>query len=125
MKVIAKSLLVIALGLTLFAPGCKKSEQPAADSSQMLQQAFETAEPALKEGIASLVTNLKAQKFAEVTKALEPIVSNPRLTDPQKQAISTTILQINEAAANNPKLDTPEMYAIRANMFNVLRRGGR
>jgi len=126
MKTIAKSSFLIALVLALLTPGCKKAEKPpAVDASQLLQQAFEGAEPALKETIASAAANLKAQKFAEVTKALEPVASNPRLTEPQAQALMTTILQMNEAAADNPKLDTPEMYAIRAKMFMELRRGAR
>ncbi len=123
MKTIMKLPFIIALAFILVSPGCKKSEPPVADASPVLQQAFETAAPDLKEGIAAVATNMKAQKFAEAVTALEPIVAKPQLTEPQKQAILAAILQINEAIANNPKLDAPGMSARRAKIFEILRRG--
>jgi len=125
MKTITNASFVVAFALALFSSGCGKSAPPVPDTSPALQQAFESAAPALKERIASVATDLKAQKFIEVTKALDEIVAGGKLTEAQEQAISSTILEINEAAANNPKLDTPEMYQLRSQMFQRLRRSGR
>jgi hypothetical protein len=125
MKTIAKSSFVLALALALLTPGCKKAEPPATDASQMLQQAFETAEPAVKESIASVVTNLKAKNYTEVAKALDQIVSKRQVTEEQKQAIMTAVLQIGEAIATDPKINTPELSALRAKIFETLRRSSR
>lgn len=125
MKTIAKSSFVLALLLALLTPGCKKAEPPAVDASQMLQQSFEAAEPAVKESIASVVTNLKAKNYVEVTKSLDQIVSKRQVTEEQKQAIMTTLLQIGEAMAADPKINTPELSAMRSKIFETLRRSSR
>jgi hypothetical protein len=124
MKTIAKSSFILALVLAFLAPGCKKSEPAAPDTALKLDQAFETAETALKDSVTAVTASLRAKNFAEATKALEPIVSNPKLTEPQKAAIMSVILQINEAVANDPKLDSSELSDLRRRMFMSLR-GGR
>ena len=124
MKTCAKSSFLILLALTLVA-GCSKSEPPVVDTTPTLLQAFETAAPNLKQSAEAVATNLKAKNYTEATKGLEPLVASPQLTDPQKQAILVTIQQISESIAGDPKLDTPEMAALRSRMFSTLRRGSR
>jgi len=123
MKTIARISFVVALLLALFSSGCKKAEAPAADSAQLLQQAFEAAPAPLKQSVETVVTNLKAKNYTEATKALEPVALAPNLTEPQQVAVLTTIQEIAAAAANDPKHDSPEMAALRAKMFMTLRRG--
>jgi len=88
----------------------------------MLQQAFETAEPAVKESITSVVTNLKAKNYLDVVKALDAIVSKRPVNEAQKQAIMTALLQVGEAIAADPKINTPELSSTRAKIFETLRR---
>jgi hypothetical protein len=117
--------VVIAFALLLGCVGCKKAEAPAADASQLLQQSFATAAPEVKQGIDTVNTNLKAGNYAKVTEALMPIVSRQQLTEEQKRAVSTALLQINQAIAADPKLDSKEMYELRAKMFEAVRKGSR
>jgi len=122
MKIIAKLSFALALALTLLTPGCKKEEAPTTDASALLEQAFEAEAPAVKETITAVVANLKAKNFAEVTEALDQMVSKRKVTEAQKQAILTALLQINEAVGTDPKLNTPEQSAMRSRIFVTLRR---
>jgi hypothetical protein len=125
MKLLLHSTLLFLCALSLLTCGCKKSEPPVADTSPALQQAFESADPALKERVAAVAADVKAKKLVDATKALDQLVSSARLTDAQAQAISNTILEMNEVAANNPEVDSKEMYDLRSKMFQSLRRRGR
>jgi len=111
-----------AAALALSAVSCKKSSQT--DATQPLQQSFQTAEPEVKTAIDTVTTNLKAQNYAEATRALAPVITRP-LTDQQKQAVGVALKQINDAVAANPALDTKEMYEMRAKMFQAVHRGPR
>jgi hypothetical protein len=112
-------LLVIVAG----APGCGKKAAP--DATQPLRQSFQTAAPEVQQVIAQVNTQLKAGQVAEATRTLAPVVSGRPLTDPQRQAVGVALQQINKAVAANPKLDTKEMYELRARMFKAVHSGPR
>ena len=114
-------LVVPALALCLVS--CKKA--PKVDATQPLQQSFETAAPDVQQAIATVNTSLKANDYAEATKALAPVVTQGPLTEPQRQAVGVAIRQINQAVAANPALDTKEMYELRARMFQAVHNGPR
>ena len=122
MKNTALFSFIAAAALALCAVSCKKSSQT--DATQPLQQSFQTAEPEVKTAIDTVTTNLKAQNYAEATRALAPVITRP-LTDQQKQAVGVALKQINDAVAANPALDTKEMYEMRAKMFQAVHRGPR
>jgi len=122
---ITRITFTVTLLMALLSSGCKKAEAPAADSAQLLQQAFESAPAQIKQSVETVVTNLKAKNYTEATKALEPVSLSSNLTEPQQVAVLTTIQEIAAAAANDPKHDSPEMAALRAKMFMSLRRGPR
>ena len=122
MKNTALFSLIAAAALALCAVSCKKSSQT--DATQPLQQSFQTAEPEVKTAIDTVTSNLKAQNYAEATRALAPVITRP-LTDQQKQAVGVALKQINDAVAANPALDTKEMYEMRAKMFQAVHRGPR
>jgi hypothetical protein len=109
--------------LALCLLGCKRT--PQVDATQPLQQSFATASPEVQQAIATVNTNLKANNYAEATKALVPVVTQSILTEPQKQAVGVAIQQINQAIAANPALDTKEMYELRAKMFKAVANGPR
>ena len=111
------SLTVLAV-MVLCAAGCGK--KPAADATQPLQQSFQTAAPEVQQVIAQVNTQLKAGQVAEATRTLAPVVSGRPLTDPQRQAVGVALKQINQSIAANPKLDTKEMYELRAKMFRAV-----
>lgn len=118
-------LTLAVLALPLGGAGCRKGEAPAADASPLLEQSFKTAAPELKQSIATVSSGLKAGNYAEATRELSPIVAQQQLTPEQKRAVSTALLQINQAIVADPKLDTKEMYEMRAKMFDALQRGAR
>lgn len=124
MTSLLRRLFLCSATLTLALTGCKRQEAPA-DAAQLLEQSFQTEAPEVKQSIAAVAAGLKAGNYAEVTRNLEPIVAQRQLTEPQKQAVSTALVQMNQAIATDPSLDTKEMYEMRATMFEALRRGPR
>jgi len=125
MKTIVKSSIIATLLCLVLVMGCGKEAPPPAASGPTLQEAFEKASPALKQGAETVANHIQAKHYAEATKALEPLAMNPNLTEPQVQAVLIAISQIGNAIASDPKLDTPEMATLRARMFSALRRGTR
>jgi len=114
-------LLVPAMALCLVS--CKK-ERPV-DATQPLQQSFQAAGPEVQQAIATVNTCLKANNYAEATKALVPLVTQRGLTDPQREAVGLALQQINQAIAANPALDTKEMYQLREKIFQAVHNGPR
>lgn len=114
-------LLLPALAFGLVS--CKRT--PRVDATQPLQQSFQTAEPEVQQAIARINTSLKASDYAEATRALAPLVTHRSLTEPQREAVGVALQQINQAVTADPALDTKEMYDLRAQMFQAMRRGSR
>ena len=110
--------LTVLLAIVVGAPGCGKKAAP--DATQPLQQSFQTAAPAVQQVIAQVNTQLKAGQVAEATRTLAPVVSGRPLSEAQRQAVGVALQQINKSIAANPKLDTKEMYELRARMFNAV-----
>jgi Flp pilus assembly protein TadD len=110
-------LAVLAI-LALCAQGCGK--KAATDATQPLQQSFKAAEPEVQQAVAKVNKQLKAGQYAEATRTLAPVVSGRPLSQEQKQAVGVALRQINQSIAANPKLDTKEMYEMRAKMFRAV-----
>ena len=115
--------LTVLVAIVVGAPGCGKKAAP--DATQPLQQSFQTAAPEVQQVIAQVNTQLKAGQVAEATRTLAPVVTGRPLNDAQRQAVGMALQQINKAVAANPKLDTKEMYELRARMFNAVHSGPR
>ena len=98
--------------------GCRKKAPP--EATQPLQQSFQTADPEVQQVIAKVNTHLQAGQYVEATRTLAPVVSGKPLSEPQKQAVGVALQQINQSIAANPKLDTKEMYELRAKMFQAV-----
>src|SRR5262249_43245749 len=109
--------------LVLAVVGCKNEHRT--DATQQLQQSFQAAEPEVKQAIQIATTSLKAGNYTEATRALAPIVTRVDLRQPQKQAIGLALQQINQAIAQNPALDTKEMYELRLKLFRAVDGGKR
>ena len=115
--------LAVLAAIVICTPGCGK--KAASDATQPLQQSFQTAAPEVQQVIAQVNTHLKAGQVAEATRTLAPVVSGRPLNDAQRQAVGVALQQINKSIAANPKLDTKEMYELRARMFNAVHSGPR
>ncbi len=110
----------MATGLT----GCKP--KPAqTDVTVPLQQSFQASEPEVRQTIAAVNSSLKAGNYQDAGRLLEPVITRRHLTPDQKQAVSLTLQQFNQAVAKNPALDTKEMYELRNRMFQALHNGPR
>jgi hypothetical protein len=118
MKSFTFLLLAIWAALVLFGAGCRKEAQVGA--TRQLQQSFQTAEPETQKAMETVNTSLKAGNYEEAARVLAPVVSQRVLTDAQKQAVGAALQQINKSIAANPKLDTKEMYELRAKMFQAV-----
>jgi hypothetical protein len=123
MKRLNRLSLLIVPAVALHLVGCQR--EPPVDATQPLQQSFQTAAPEVKQVIATVNISLKANDYAQATKALAPLVTQRPLTDPQKQAVGLALQQINQAIAANPALDTKEMYQLREQMFLAVHSGPR
>jgi hypothetical protein len=112
-------LLAVAASLVIVTvAGCKKGDQ--VDATQPLQQSFQAAEPEVQKAIETANSNFKSGNYLEASKALAPVVTERRLTDAQKQAVSLALFQINKAISANPALDTQELYDLRQKMFRAV-----
>ena len=123
MKRIVLPFFFATAGLAWFA-GCTKQDAKA-DATQPLQQSFQTAEPKVQQAIQTVTTSLRSKNYAEATRALAPVVTGQRLSEPQRQAVGVALQQINQAIATDPSLDTKEMYELRRKMFEAVHNGPR
>jgi hypothetical protein len=105
------------------AAGCGRHKQ--ADASQPLTQSFQAAEPATKQAVQVVAAQLRSGNYAEVARSLPPILNQPNLTAQQKRALGLALDQMNRAVAENPALDTKEMYELRQRMFRAVDGGPR
>ena len=110
----------LALTAVLCFGGCKQKEVTV-DATQPLADSFQTAEPAVQQTIQTVNTSLKSGNYLAAARAMEPVLVQPNLTDPQKQAIGLALSQMNQAVAANPSLDSKEFYDARARMFQAMR----
>lgn len=117
-------LILIAVAFTPCLTGCNKGETKT-DATQPLQESFQTADPEVKQAIATVNANLKAGNYAEATKVLSPLVTGRPMTTEQKQAVGLALQQVNQAIAVNPSLDSKEMYELRTKMFQAVHSGPR
>ncbi len=117
------SILIVSVLFSCLV-GCNKGETKT-DATQPLQQSFQTADPEVKQAIATVNANLKAGNYAEATKVLSPLVTGRPMTSEQKQAVGLALQQVNQAMAVNPSLDSKEMYELRAKMFQAVHSGPR
>jgi hypothetical protein len=107
--------------LILGAAGCKNQKQT--DASQPLTQSFQDAEPATQQAVKAATTHLHSGNYTEAAKSLAPVLNQPNLTAPQKRAIGLALDQMNKAIAENPALDSKEMYELRQRMFRAVHSG--
>lgn len=107
----------------LLAMGC--GQEAAVDATVPLQQSFQTAEPQVRQSIQTVTANLQSQNYVQATRALAPVVTRRRLTEPQKEAVGMALQQINQAIAADPSLDTQELYRMRVQMFRAVDSGPR
>jgi hypothetical protein len=132
----------VALVLTLsavvlvLAVGCGSQKQKTvAQTAQILEQTFKTAEPQTQQAVTVATTAIKAAAAAtdvnvqrvNYIQALRPataVASQGRLSPEQIKALHQVYVQVQRAAAENPKLDSQELYNARAALAIQLRRAG-
>ena len=111
---------LLVIGVLLCVAGCGKKETTV-DATKPLAESFQTAEPAVQQTIQTVNANLNSGKYLAAAQAMEPILGQGTLTEPQKQAIGLALSQMNQAVAANPSLDSKEFYDARARMFQAMR----
>jgi hypothetical protein len=109
-----------ALAVLLCCAGCNKSGTTV-DATKPLAESFQVAAPEVKHTIQTVNTRLTEGNYFGAAQAMEPVLTQPNLTEAQKHAISLALSQINQAVAANPSLDSKEFYAARARMFQAMR----
>jgi len=107
--------VVCALGLL-----CSCSKKEKIDATAPLKQSFEKSDPEVKKSIEVVNENLNKKNYAEALKTLTPVVSQPNLSVQQKEAIGAALQQVTTAAAEDPALNTKEMYQLRLKLVEKL-----
>lgn len=107
--------LAVALTLVVTMSGCGRSGTDAVTGS--MEQSFKPAEPEVQQAVQQVNTELRAGNYPQAARLLAPALEKQPLTDAQKQAVTATLKQINDAIAVNPSLETAEMYQLRQRMF--------
>ena len=100
--------------------GCGKKEVTV-DATKPLAESFQTAELAVQKTIQTVNASLNSGNYLAAAQAMEPVLGQGNLTEPQKQAIGLALSQMNQAVAANPSLDSKEFYDARARMFQAMR----
>jgi Tfp pilus assembly protein PilF len=94
--------------VTVALAGCgKKSDQLA---TEQLEQSFEKADAAVKQEIDQANTAFQAGDYTRALAVMDRVVQNQPIDAAQKQAVDALIIQTRQAAQQNPKLNTPELY---------------
>jgi hypothetical protein len=98
--------------------GCgQKSVKPAAEQ---LQQCFAKADAAILQDITQASTAFQAGDYTRALTVMDRVVQSQPMDAAQKQAVDALILQSRQAAQQDPKLNTPELYkATEALMLRV------
>jgi hypothetical protein len=100
------SLAVILVTVALVGCG-KKSARPA---TEQLQQSFEKADAATKQDIVQANTAFQAGDYTRAIAVMDRVVQAQPIDAAQKRAVDALIIQTRQAAHQNPKLNTPELY---------------
>ena len=107
---------ILALVIVVVAVvGCgKKADKPA---TEQLQQSFEKADAAIKQEIVQANTAFQAGDYTRALAAMDRVVQTQPIDAAQKQAVDALIIQTRQAAQQNPKLNTPELYKATADLM--------
>lgn len=99
-------LTVVLVAVVMIGCG-KKSARPA---TEQLQQSFEKADVAIKQDIVRANTAFLAGDYTRALAVMDRVVQSQPIDAVQKQAVDALIIQTRQAAQQNPKLNTPELY---------------
>lgn len=104
---------VILVGVA--AVGCGK--KPAELATEQLQQSFEKAGAVTKQEIAQANTAFQAGDYTRALAIVDRVVQTQPIDAAQKHAVDALIIQTRQAAQQNPKLNTPELYKAAADLM--------
>lgn len=88
--------------------GCSKSSDKLV--TEQLNQSFEKADAAVKQEVVQVNTAFQVGDYTRAISLMDQVVKNQTIDAAQKQAVNTLIIQTRQAAQQNPKLNTPELY---------------
>jgi hypothetical protein len=102
-------LSLFSIVAVLLAAGCKKADNapPQAGSGQgfdmaKLREAFPSPTPDVNDSLAKLSRDMRYASYDLALQDLAGLASNPALTDPQKQAVSSATDQVKQMQAAAP-----------------------
>lgn len=101
-----RMMLVVTVAVAMVGCG-KKSAKPA---PEQLQQSFEKADAAIKQEIVQANTAFQAGDYTRAITVMDRVVATQTIDAAQKQAVDALIIQTRQAAQQDPKLNTPELY---------------
>jgi PBP1b-binding outer membrane lipoprotein LpoB len=92
-------ILASILSAALVLVGCSKSGSAKVDSSP-IEKSFAAAESTVKAAADKAVDAIKKADYSAATAELQKLVSNVKLTDEQKKAVTDVLAQIQKAVAD-------------------------
>jgi hypothetical protein len=102
----------IAIAIIAAATGGCGNKQSGKPASEQLQQSFEKADTTIKQEVSQVGSAFQAGNYTHAITLMDRVVqtqSRP-IDDTQKRAVDALIIQTRQAAQQNPKLNTPELY---------------
>ena len=121
---VGRTIRHLVLALLLAAVSCQCvtgcGRDNSENASQDLEVGFQTASPDIRQKIKSVQDDLKDKNFLQAAKTLLSVVTKVDLNPERKQAVGKMLNQINDAISADPKLDSPEMYHLRQQLFKAI-----
>jgi len=134
MRLLKLGFIGSAAAAILAGIGCGHKGPSAAETTQVLEQNFKTAEPATRQAVAEATTAINAaatgdldtqrSHYIEAVRPMAHVVARGNLSREQVQAVHQVYLQVHQAAKQNPALVNKEFYEAQAALANQLYKAG-
>lgn len=95
--------------------GCGK--QSAAPATEQLKVSFEKADAAVQQEILQANSAFQAGDYTRAITVVDQVVQAQPIDAAQIKAVDALIIQTRQAAQQNPKLNTPELYKATADLM--------
>ncbi len=108
----------MVVGVAVAAGGCGSKAGSDKVAAEQLQKSYEKADAPIKQQVVQASEAFQAKNYAQAISTLNRVVqSQPVVDEAQKKAVDILIKQTREAIAQNPNLNSPELYKATSDLF--------
>jgi hypothetical protein len=106
----ATAWLTTALILAAMTWGCGQKSHSPEVTAENLQKSFEKSEPSVAQEVREASTAFQGSNYTQAILIMDRVAQARPMDANQKKAIDDLIIQTRQAAQQNPKLDSPQLY---------------